>query len=83
MIATSAKWSACGSACVPIAQTIGVSAIPSPAAIPRASDPLSRRARSTVTPEPIATRIADRTFVRRAGSPSGWSTTDANQPIRT
>ena len=47
--ATSARCSACGSACVPIAQTIGVSARPSPAATPRATDRVSARTRSTVT----------------------------------
>ena len=83
MIATNAKWSAWGSACVPIAQTIGVRAVPIPAAIPRTSEPLTRRARSAVTPAPTATRIADRMLIRSAGSPNGWSRTDASQPIRT
>ena len=35
-IATSARWSECASACVPIAQAFGVSAIASPAATPSA-----------------------------------------------
>ena len=56
-IATKARWSVCVSACVPIAQTAGVSARPSPAAI--AERPAGRsgaRTRSTVTPAADARR---------------------------
>ena len=42
MIATNARWSVCVSACVAIAQAIGVSARPIPAAIPIAMLPVSR-----------------------------------------
>ena len=34
-------------------------------------------------PAATATHTAEKRFIRKAGSPNGWSTTDANQPSRT
>ena len=75
--------SACASACVPMAHAIGVRASPSPATIPSATEPVRARTRSTVTPAATARQIADNRFIRNAGSPNGWRTTEASQPSRT
>ena len=56
------RWRACGSACVPIAQTIGVAPSPIPAASAEDGDRVSARTRSTVIAAATATRTP------RAGS---------------
>ena len=73
----------CVSAWVAIAQAVGISARPMPAAMPSTSRPVRRRTRSTVTAAATATQIAENRFITNAGSPSGWRTTDASQPIST
>ena len=59
-IATNARWSVCVSAWVAIAQAVGMSARPIPAAIPSTSRPVRRRTRSTVTAAATATQIAEK-----------------------
>ena len=82
-MARSARCSECASACVPIAQTCGVSTSPSPATAPIQRERVSTRTRSTVTPAATATQIAENRFMRKAGSPNGWRRTDASQPRST
>jgi hypothetical protein len=36
-----------------------------------------------VTAAATATQMAEKRFITNAGSPSGWRTTDASQPIST
>ena len=82
-MARRARWSEWASACVAIAQTTGVRARAMPAAMPRTTQPVSFRTRSTVTPAATATHRAENRFIRKAGSPNGCRTTDANQPSST
>ena len=82
-IATSARWSVCASAWVARLQAVGVRAIPRPASTPRIVERVSARTRSTVTPAATATHSAENRFIRNAGSPNGWRTTDASQPRMT
>ena len=81
--ATSTRWSAWTSAWVAMLQAIGVVASPRPAAAATASGVPRRRAMATVTPAAVATRTAERRFIRNAGSPNGANTNEASQPSRT
>ena len=82
-MATRARWRAWTSARLAICQAIGVVARIRPAASPTQRRPVSRMTRRTVAPAATPPRIADRRFIRNAGSPNGWSTTEANQPRMT
>ena len=50
---------------------------------PRMAERVRTRTRSTVIPAASATHRPASRFIRNAGSPNGWRTTEANQPSRT
>ena len=82
-MATSSRWRACASACVPMDHTISVNARPRPAMTPSAIERVRARTRSTVTAAATATHSAASRFIRRAGSPNGVRTRLASQASRT
>src|SRR5207244_1478819 len=71
------------SAGVPIFQTAGAIAkiSPPPAASHRC--PVSWRMSTTLRPDATPTSTADRRFIRNAGLPRAWNTTELSQPKRT
>ena len=83
-MARSARWRACASACVPIAQTIGVSASPRPATTPSGQRPGQRA--DEVDGDAGGDRDAERRRAGSSGRPArrtAGARTDASQPSRT